>query len=317
MFPVEHKVQFYSSPNLKEWKYLSDFGPVGDTSGVWECPDLTQVPIDGNLKEKKWLLQMSQNASMQYFVGEFDGVNFKNENTSEEILRPDYGPDYYAAITYNQLPSNNLPTAIGWANNWYYATTIPTTPWKSAMALPRTLSVKKMDNNWILFQKPIATISAQRKKLLALPNENLDNNKKLLSVKSNQFELQLSISPNNKETVSGVRIAVGNNSYFEIGYNNEKQTLYIDRSKISNDTFNVNYKKMNFYEKSVMLKNNKIDIDIYFDNSIAEIFVNGGEAAFTAQIFPKKDNIGIELFSNNSKTKFSNIKFWELKSAWK
>jgi sucrose-6-phosphate hydrolase SacC (GH32 family) len=97
--------------------------------------------------------------------------------------------------------------------------------------------------------------------------------------------LQFSITPSNKKTVSGVKIAVGNNSYFEIGYNNEKQTFYIDRSNSSNDSFNVNYKRMSYYEKDVLLKNNKIDVQIYFDNSIAEIFVNGGEAVFTAQLF--------------------------------
>ena len=56
MFPVEHFVQFYSSKNLKDWNHLSDFGPAGDTSGVWECPDLTQVPIEGMPGEKKWVL---------------------------------------------------------------------------------------------------------------------------------------------------------------------------------------------------------------------------------------------------------------------
>jgi sucrose-6-phosphate hydrolase SacC (GH32 family) len=74
---------------------------------------------------------------------------------------------------------------------------------------------------------------------------------------------------------------------------------------------------MNFYEKRVTLKNTKIDLKIYFDNSIAEIFVNGGEAIFTTQIFPEKDDVGIELFSNKGKAIFTNIKFWEMKSSWK
>ena len=145
MLPVEHVVQFYSSTNLKDWKHLSDFGPAGDTSGVWECPDLTAVPVEGMPGKKKWVLQMSMNATMQYFVGEFDGVKFINETPASKILRPDYGPDYYAAIAYNQLPASILPTAVGWVNNWNYANDIPTTPWKSAMSLPRNLSVKKIN----------------------------------------------------------------------------------------------------------------------------------------------------------------------------
>lgn len=77
MLPVEHMVQFYSSLQFKRLEILKRFGPVGDTSGVWECPDLTPVPVEGMPGKKKWLLQTSQNASMQYFVGEFDGVSFK------------------------------------------------------------------------------------------------------------------------------------------------------------------------------------------------------------------------------------------------
>src|SRR5687767_2065816 len=39
-WPTHRKVRFYASPNLKEWTHLSDFGPAGSTSGIWECPDL-------------------------------------------------------------------------------------------------------------------------------------------------------------------------------------------------------------------------------------------------------------------------------------
>lgn len=317
MMPVEHIVQFYSSANLKDWKHLSDFGPIGDTSGVWECPDLTQVPVEGNPNKKKWLLQMSQNTSMQYFVGAFDGVSFTNENTTKEILRPDYGPDYYAAITYNQLPTNYLPTAIGWANNWNYANDIPTTPWKSAMTIPRTLNVKKMNGQWILVQKPIAGLDELRKKNKLLADENIENNKTLFEAKRNQFELDLSITPSNKNTVSGVRIKVGKDAYFEIGYNNSKQLLYIDRSRASDNSFNDNFKKMSFYEKKISLKDNKVDLQIFVDHSIVEVFVNGGEAVFTCQIFPKKDNCDIEIFSKNSKSNFTNIRFYEMESSWK
>jgi fructan beta-fructosidase len=313
MLPVEHKVQFYSSKNLKEWNHLSDFGPTGDTSGVWECPDLLQVPIEGTSK-KKWLLQTSQNASMQYFVGEFDGVKFTNENNPEKIFRPDYGPDYYAAITYNQLPDTNLPTAIGWVNNWNYANDIPTTPWKSAMSLPRNLSTKKINGEWILTQQPIATINSLRKKIFQLKNDWITSTKTLL-VKSNQFELQVSIKPETTST-SGIKIAVGDSSFFEIGYNVAKKLFYIDRSNCNNLSFNENYKKLNRFEKEIPLQNEKIQLHVFFDKSIVEVFVNGGEAVFTAQIFTKSNDKGIELFSNGGKSNFENIKLWSVKGIW-
>ena len=257
---------------------------------------------------------MSQNASMQYFVGEFDGVQFKNENTTTEVLRPDYGPDYYAAIAYNQLPTTVLPTAIGWLNNWYYANDIPTSPWKSAMSLPRNLSVKKINNEWILLQKPVAAVNSFRKKIISLGNEVVTENK-LLPVKSTQFEMELSIEPS-ATSVCGIKLARSNDHFFEIGYDAAKQLLYIDRSKTGNTSFNENFKKMNRFEKNIALKNKKLHLHIYFDNSVVEIFVNDGEAVFTAQIFPDEPDNGIELFNTGGKSKFSNINFWEMKTAW-
>jgi fructan beta-fructosidase len=314
MFPIEHIVQFYSSKNLKDWNHLSDFGPAGDTSGVWECPDLTQVPVDGRPGKKKWLLQTSQNASMQYFLGEFDGVSFKNENPADKIYRPDYGPDYYAAITYNQLPATHLPTAIGWVNNWNYANDIPTTPWKSAMALPRNLSVQKINGEWILVQKPVAVTSSLRKKIFALQNEWVTD-KKVLPVKSKQFEMEISIEPG-AASASGIRLAVGDTSYFEMGYDAAKQLFYIDRSKSGNTTFNDNFKKLSRFEKLIPLKDKKLQLHVFYDNSIVEVFVNVGEAVFTAQIFAGENDKGIELFSTNGKSKFSDMNLWEMKSVW-
>ena len=314
MLSVEHVVQFYASPNLKDWKHLSNFGPVGDTSGVWECPDLTPVPVKGKPDKKKWLLQMSMNASMQYFVGEFDGVQFTNENSVDKINRPDYGPDYYAAIAYNQLPATHLPTAIGWINNWNYANEIPTTPWKSAMSLPRNLSVKKINNEWVLIQKPVATINSLRTTIFKLQNEIVAD-EKLLPVKTTQFEMELSIEPGTSST-SGVRLAVGNSNYFEIGYDAAKEIFYIDRSKAGSTAFNENFKQLSRFEKFISLKAKKLQLHIFYDNSIVEIFVNDGEAVFTSQLFSAEKNNGIELFNTGNKTKFSNLQFWKMKTVW-
>jgi len=314
MLPVEHMVQFYSSKNLKDWTHLSDFGPAGDTSGVWECPDLTQVPVEGMPGKKKWLLQMSMNASMQYFVGEFDGEKFTNENPANNIYRPDYGPDYYAAIAYNQLPATHLPTAIGWVNNWNYANDIPTTPWKSAMSIPRNLSVKKNGNEWILVQKPIASANSLKKELYRSTAITVDS-KNILPVKSNQFELEVDMAPG-ANALCGLRLAAGSNTYFEMGYNAASKSFYIDRSKSGEDKFNDNFKKLNHFEKPIELKNNKIHLQVFFDNSIVEIFVNGGEATFTAQLFPGAGNNGIELFNTGSKSKFTDLHIWQMKSVW-
>ncbi|MFJ4202919.1 GH32 C-terminal domain-containing protein [Streptomyces sviceus] len=80
---AEHKVRFYSSKNLKDWDLLSEFGPAGATGGVWECPDLFPLAVDGNPKKIKWVLVVNINpggitggSGAQYFVGDFDGKKF-------------------------------------------------------------------------------------------------------------------------------------------------------------------------------------------------------------------------------------------------
>jgi fructan beta-fructosidase len=73
----KQQVRFYSSTNLKDWKFLSDFGPLGAVKGVWECPDIFPLAIDGNKKNIKWLLEVDvQPIGGQYFLGDFDGAKF-------------------------------------------------------------------------------------------------------------------------------------------------------------------------------------------------------------------------------------------------
>lgn len=84
---TEHKVRFYSSKNLKDWSLLSEFGPAGATGGVWECPDLFPLPVDGDETNVKWVLVVNINpggiaggSAAQYFVGDFDGTTFTAED---------------------------------------------------------------------------------------------------------------------------------------------------------------------------------------------------------------------------------------------
>lgn len=73
----ERKVSFYASDDLKKWDHLSDFGPAGADGGVWECPDLFPLPVDGDQNNIKWVLQVDvQPVGGQYFIGQFDGEKF-------------------------------------------------------------------------------------------------------------------------------------------------------------------------------------------------------------------------------------------------
>ncbi|MEQ1676510.1 MAG: glycoside hydrolase family 32 protein [Chitinophagaceae bacterium] len=315
VLPIEKQAQFYSSKNLKEWQLMSSFGPAGDTTGIWECPDLFEVPVKDEPGKTKWVLMHSPAPYMQYFVGDFDGNTFTNDNPAAKIYRPDYGPDYYAAIVYNNLPVGHKPVSIGWINNWNYAQDIPTTPWKSAMSLPRELTVQKINNEWILMQEPVRAIHTLREKPFTAKSVTV-NGTTLLSVKGQTLEidLQMTVSNNN---ISGIRLAKSGDKYIEIGYDGAKRVLYIDRSKAGDSGFHPAFAKQSRYETSLQPLNGKIQLHLFFDKSIVEVFANNGQAAMTAQLFPGVGENGVELFSgNNNKTTFSFVNCWQLKSVW-
>ena len=146
--PLEFKISFYTSTNLKEWKHLSDFGPAAEVGGIWECPDLIQIG-------DKWVLIVSLNpggfqigSGTQYFVGQWTGSEFIADDIQTRWL--DYGRDNYAGVTFSNTP-NDKKIFIGWMSNWEYAGIVPTDPWRSAMTLPRELSLQGS----VLVQKPI------------------------------------------------------------------------------------------------------------------------------------------------------------------
>ncbi|MBL7738772.1 MAG: glycoside hydrolase family 32 protein [Chitinophagaceae bacterium] len=312
---TDKKVRFYSSANLIQWQPLSDFGPAGDVNGVWECPDLFEVPVEGEPRKTKWVLMHSPAPYMQYFVGEFDGAAFKTGKATDKIFRPDYGPDYYAAITYKNLPVRSPVTSIGWVNNWNYANDIPTSPWKSAMSLPRKLSVKKINTEWVLLQQPVEAIRSLREKQLVQLKGQTISGVKRLPVSTRQCELNITIQPSDGANC-GVRLAAGNGHEIEIGYNTVTQTLYIDRSKTAHRSFHANFEKLTRYETAVPLNNKTLTLSVLFDQSIVEVFANNGEAVLTAQLFPDEKDNGIEIFSHKGSSGIVSLRVWKMKSIW-
>ncbi|MCX6318048.1 MAG: glycoside hydrolase family 32 protein [Bacteroidetes bacterium] len=314
VWPFERQVKFYSSPNLKDWQLTGSFGPAGDTSGIWECPTLFEVPVKDQPGKSKWVLMLSPAPYMQYFVGEFDGTAFRNDNTGTKVYRPDYGPDYYAAIVFNNLPAAHKPVSIGWVNNWNYANDIPTTPWKSAMSLPRELTVKKMNNEWTMLQEPVDRIES----LLAKPvysGKAVVTGTKPLSYSGQQWDMECEFTVASL-TKAGVKFAMAKDKYAEIGYDAARKILYIDRTKAGEQDFNPAFAKQNRYETALNPINGKIRLHILYDNSIVEVYANEGETVMTAQLFPHWNESGIALFSDGSTTSFNKIIIRPMRSIW-
>lgn len=159
--PQEFKIAFFSSPDLKSWSHLSDFGPLGATGGCWECPDLFQLPTP--MGGSKWVLIVSLNpggiaggSGTQYFIGDWDGKTFISDHDETKWI--DYGRDNYAGVTFFNTP-NNRRIFIGWMSNWDYAAKLPSPIWRGSMTAPRELTIIECNGEEFLSALPIGELA--------------------------------------------------------------------------------------------------------------------------------------------------------------
>lgn len=163
---LSHKVAIYRSADLVDWQLASEFGPCGRTSGQWECPDLMELPVEGE-RRTIWMLKVDVDQDVigsvsgaQVFFGTFDGTVFVPEN--EDGLLADRGADFYAAQSWSDLPERHeAPVWIAWMSNHQSGHDYPTHPWRGAMTLPRSVSARKRGGEWQLIQRPVDLRSAR------------------------------------------------------------------------------------------------------------------------------------------------------------
>ena len=161
--PQEFKIAFFSSPDLKNWRHLSDFGPLGASGGCWECPDL--FPLTTPSGEKKWVLIVSLNpggvtggSGTQYFIGDWNGITFTTDQSKTKWI--DYGRDNYAGVTFSNAPDNRR-IFIGWMSNWDYAAKLPSPIWRTSMTAPRELALMSVGDELLLTSTPIAELKTE------------------------------------------------------------------------------------------------------------------------------------------------------------
>ena len=159
--PQEFKIAFFSSPDLKSWRHLSDFGPLGATGGCWECPDL--FPLKTPKGETQWVLLVSLNpggvaggSGTQYFIGDWSGKEFTTTQQSTKWI--DYGRDNYAGVTFHNAPDNRR-IFLGWMSNWDYAAKLPSPIWRGSMTAPRELEIIECEGEEFLSALPIKELA--------------------------------------------------------------------------------------------------------------------------------------------------------------
>ena len=313
---LEKKIRFYSSPDLKKWIWMSDFGPAGDSERSWECPDFFQLSVDGNPENKKWVMVVSINwAREQYFIGDFDGTTFKliNEHP-QQPLYVDYGLDYYASRTFQDY-DNTLENIItmGWVAYWDYAPKAPSKWGKGFWSIPRTLALKTYSEGIRMVQSPVENLSKLRDKqatykgiipqgITVLPK---------FSPKENVYEMEAFISTDISNVV-GFNLCVGDGRKVVFSYDTQSQTLLVDRTNCS-DTHIDKFSRISFAKVTPI--NSQIKLHFLVDKSSIELFTNEGKDVFTLLTYPGETQTGIEIFALNKGTSI-NYTAWTLKTIW-
>lgn len=309
--------KFYTSSNLINWTFKSVFGKgIGAHGGVWECPDLFKIKL-ANSTVEKWVLLISINpgapnggSGTQYFVGDFDGEKFTT--AQKNIKWIDYGTDNYAGVTYNNAPDNKR-IFIGWMSNWLYARNTPTKNWRSAMTLPRELSLVKINSSYVLLNKPVHQIEKQRKTEFSKEIILLEANKKtILNYDNfNQSELQFNADSKNLKLVFSNDVK----DSLVIDYDAKEKVFSIDRRHSGFVNFEENFGKNIHSTEVPNLISEIINYRLILDWSSIEIFLNGGIYSFTEQIFPTKPYT-ILCIQSDENQEIKKIKIHRIKGIW-
>ena len=350
---ADKETRFYKSKNLKKWDYVSAFGKgLGQQPCQYECPDFFQLPVNGDEKNKKWVMTMNINpgcwfggSATEYFVGDFDGKNFTCPDANE-VKWLDWGKDHYATVTFSNTGSRVL--AITWMSNWQYANLTPFKQNRGANGLPRELKLYEKNGKFYISEDVAPEALALRKSTKELGSQTVEGEKAFAGATSGMegaFEIEADVTAD-ANGIAGIEL-----------YNNkrERTLIYIDMKEgkvVMNRTESglTDFGKQSVphdielawdkqraaegkqparIENSINYKNDfalatwaplslcqegkkTFHLDIFADKSSIELFVDGGRIAMTNLVFPVAPYENVKLYSKGGKAEFQNMKIHTL-----
>lgn len=316
---VGKKLEIFTSPNLKNWQKASEFGlKESINDGVWECPDLISFKTEEGTE--KWVLiqnigrgAINGGSGTQYFIGNFDGKTFTNDNSPTNKLWLDYGADNYAGVTWFNAP-NNEKIYIGWMSNWDdYANIVPTSTWRSGMTVPRKLSLIKTIEGYRLAQLPVKQLESLRILNTDIPKQTISNtvtidNKSAL----NELDLSFDLS-NSPSTEVGFILSNSKGERLIVGLDKTSKQIFIDRTNAGKSDFSSKFAKKHI---APFFDSKELIIKALIDKASIEVFVNDGRIALTDLFFPTEEYTKIELYSKGGDSELLAGRLYPLKSIW-
>jgi sucrose-6-phosphate hydrolase SacC (GH32 family) len=271
---------FFTSDDLKSWEYQSKI------ECFHECPELFELPVDGDENNKKWILY---GGSGDYLVGDFDGRQFRSET---EEIRFHYGNCFYASQTFNNIPEEDgRRIQIAWGR-----VAMPDMPFNQMMLFPVTLRLQRTEEGPRMFAEPIREIERihkrkrQWRKTILKPGDNLLSG---LSGELFHIRAELRIDDDVEQTGFLIRDV-------PVVYNAQKQQL-------------------SCLKKTAPLKavNGRIRLEILMDRTSIEIFGNRGRVYMPMGVILADNTKSLAIFAKGGNVEVESLDVYELYSVWR
>lgn len=290
MLAVGQHMEIYSSVNLKDWKKESEFGAMqGAHGGVWECPDLVEIPVEGT-RQKKWVLICNLNpggpfggSAAQYFVGSFDGKTFVNESPTLTKWM-DWGKDNYATVTWNNAPDGRC-VALGWMSNWQYANNVPTRQYRSANTIARDLTLYRVGEELYLKSTPSPEIKKARGEKVSKLSFNVAGEYEVASLLDDNkgaYEVELVIR---NQGASKIAFCLLNEKGEKVSmhYDLARRQFVMDRSESGTVDFSKDFPAVTVAPADT---DKELTLRLFVDRSSIEAFGEDGKFVMTNLVFP-------------------------------
>ena len=341
---ADKNMRFYSSSDMKNWEYLSQFGEgYGVQPNQFECPDFIQLPVDGDKNKMKWVMIVNINpgcpfggSATEYFIGDFDGKEFKCDNDKSVTKWLDFGKDHYATVCFSNTGDRII--AVPWMSNWQYANVTPIRQHRGANALPRELSLYTKDGEIYMAANAVKETQTLRKETKTIENFTLNASEKELvadSVVSGDkagFEVEFDLTVGNSG-VAGFDIMNDKGEKTKIYLDMKSGRAVMDRTesgliafgeksephfKENHDrrkTESVNYINdfaLGTWAPLSLCEGKTYHINVFVDKCSVELFVDGGRIAMTNLVFPTLPYDKLRFYVNDTEAKFENVNVYRL-----
>ena len=289
---VGQKMQIFNSPDLKQWKHVSDFGlKHGAHGGVWECPDLFELPVQGT-DRKKWVLICNVNpggpfggSAAQYFVGTFNGKEFVNESPAVTKWL-DWGKDNYATVTWHNVKDRTV--ALGWMSNWQYQAVLPESRFRGSNTIPRELSLYEEDGETYIAAVPVRELEEASVEVLEKDNFNVSGRDVVVDGFADKdagaYLIDIVIRPGRTGQVE-FSLMNSKDEKADFKYDVEKGLFMMDRSASGKTDFSVNFPA---FTVAPAENSGELVLKILVDRASIEVFGNGGKFAMTNIVYPSE-----------------------------